>query len=332
MNIRTLPRISLAFLPTPIQELRALTSVLGGPSILIKRDDQTGLALGGNKARKLEFLIADALEHRADTVVTLGAAQSNHCRQTAAAAARAGLRCSLILGGPEPDFPNGNLLLDHLFGATVHWSTMEGRVQRMEEVVQDLKKRGRQPYPIPYGGSNAVGATGFAVAMDELTTQLSQINRHVDAIVVASSSGGTQAGLVVGARAAGFEGRIIGVSIDKGERGEERYETELARLANQIAERIGMPSDFSDGDFQVAYDYLGGGYGVVGTLERQAIQMLARHEGVLLDPVYTGRAMGALIDMIRNRVFSSDHTVLFWHTGGAPALFHYAGELLVDSP
>ena len=332
MNLRTLPRIPLAFLPTPLQELQALSSALGGPGIFIKRDDQTGLAFGGNKARKLEFLIADALEQRADTVVTLGAAQSNHCRQTAAAAAKAGLHCVLILGGTEPDIPNGNLLLDYLFDATVYWSSMEGRVQRMEEVVQDLKKKGRQPYPIPYGGSNAIGATGFAVAMEELTAQLSQINRHVDAIVVASSSGGTQAGLAVGARATRFRGRIIGVSIDKGERGEERYETELARLANQIAERIGIPADFSDGDFHIAYDYLGGGYGVVGTLERQAIQMLARYEGVLLDPVYTGRAMGALIDMIRNGKFTSDQTVLFWHTGGAPALFHYASELLVDSP
>ena len=328
MNIRNLPRIPLAFLPTPIEELRGLSSLLKRPRIFIKRDDQTGLAFGGNKVRKLEYLIADALQQHADTIITLGAAQSNHCRQTAAAAARAGLRCELVLGGTEPDLPDGNLLLDHLLGATIHWSSMERRVERMQQVVLELNETGRRPYPIPYGGSNAVGATGFAAAMQELMTQLSTMQLHVDAILVASSSGGTQAGLVAGARATGFEGSIIGISIDKGERGEERYETELAALANQTAERMGLHADFSEGDFTVDYQYLGGGYGVVGALEREAIHLLARTDGMLLDPVYTGRAMGALIHMIREGTFSSGQALLFWHTGGAPALFHYAKDLV----
>jgi D-cysteine desulfhydrase family pyridoxal phosphate-dependent enzyme len=328
VNIQNLPRIPLAFLPTPIEELRALSSILKGPRIFMKRDDQTGLAFGGNKVRKLEFLVADALRQQADTIITLGAAQSNHCRQTAAAAARAGLRCELVLGGTEPDIPDGNLLLDRLFGATIHWSSMEHRVERMQQVVMELKEKGRRPYPIPYGGSNAVGATGFAAAMQEVMTQLATMQLHVDAILVASSSGGTQAGLVAGARATGFKGSIIGISIDKGERGEERYETELAALANQIAERIGLHADFSDGDFTVNYQYLGGGYGVVGALEREAIRLLARTEGILLDPVYTGRAMGAFTNMIRKGAFSSGQSLLFWHTGGAPALFHYAMDLV----
>ncbi len=331
VNIRHLPRIPLAFLPTPVEELRELSALLRGPRIFMKRDDHTGLALGGNKARKLEFLMADAIQQRSDTVITLGAAQSNHCRQTAAAAARSGLRCELVLGGTEPDIPDGNLLLDHFFGAAIHWSSMEQRVEQMEQVTAELKKKGRRPYPIPYGGSNAIGATGFAAAMEELMSQLSAMKVRVDTILVASSSGGTQAGLTVGARAVGFQGSIIGISIDKGERGEERYETEMAALANQIAERLGLRTDFSDRDFTVKYDYLGGGYGVVGELEREAIHLVARTEGILLDPVYTGRAMGAMIQMIRAGAFSSHQSLLFWHTGGAPALFHYARDL-VHSP
>jgi len=233
-----------------------------------------------------------------------------------------------VLGGKEPDIANGNLLLDHLFGARIHWTSMERRVERMQEVAEDLQRKGRRPYVIPYGGSNAVGATGFALAMEELMSQLSSNNLHIDTIVVASSSGGTQAGLVAGARSVGFEGTILGISIDKGERGEERYETELAQLCNDIAQRTGLSATFTESDFTINYNYLGAGYGVVGPLEIEAIRILAHTEGILLDPVYTGRAMGALIDLIRKGTFAPEQTVLFWHTGGAPALFHYAQALV----
>jgi L-cysteate sulfo-lyase len=326
-TIHGLRRCALAHLPTPVEEMKSLSAALGGPRLLIKRDDQTGLAFGGNKTRKLEFLMADALAQGATTIVTAGAAQSNHCRQTVAAAARLGLKCELVLGGEEPDHLNGNLLLDHLMGARIHWTTMEGRVDRMREIALTLGENGEQPYVIPYGGSNAVGATGYVLAMIELMEQLQETNTVVHHIVFASSSGGTQAGVVVGAKLAGFEGSLLGISIDKGERGPRPFEEELMELGNETARRTGLKHVFSHGDFRVDYGYLGGGYGVVGDLEREAIKLVAKSEGILLDPVYTGRAMGALLAMIPRGFFSRDETVLFWHTGGAPALFAYEREL-----
>jgi len=320
-------RITLAHLPTPVEELRTLARHLGGPRIFIKRDDQTGLALGGNKTRKLEFLLADALAEKSTVLLTAGAAQSNHCRQTAAAAAKAGLRCILVLGGDGTGEPNGNLLLDGLLGAEVHWTGMERRGERMAEIAEDLRKRGERPYVIPYGGSNGVGALGYYFALAEALDQSQSVPFSPDVMIVASSSGGTQAGLVAGAKAAGYDGRIVGISIDKGERGPESYEAEMAQIANATLSRAGSGERVTPGDFEVAYGYLGGGYGVVGDPEREAIRLLARLEGVLLDPVYTARAMGGLIDMIRTGQIEKAKTVLFWHTGGAPALFAYAGEL-----
>ena len=189
MRIESLARFPLAQLPTPIEELKSLSRELGGPELLIKRDDQTGLALGGNKTRKLEFLVGQALEQGADTLVTAGAAQSNHCRQTAAAAARAGLRCELLLNGTKPELPNGNLLLDELLGARIHWIQPSERVAKLRELPDQLRKEGRKPYVIPVGGSNGVGATGYVLAMIELVEQLDGINRRVDHVVFASSSG-----------------------------------------------------------------------------------------------------------------------------------------------
>ena len=327
MTTDTLPRFRLAHLPTPVEELAALSKFLGGPRLLIKRDDETGLALGGNKTRKLEFLLADALAQNADTVITAGAAQSNHCRQTAAAAARAGLRCELVLGGQPPETPNGNLLLDQLLGAKIHWTGPERRGERLGEVAEGLRAEGCCPYLIPYGGSNAVGATGYVAAMEELSAQLAASGQKVDHIVFASSSGGTQAGLVVGAKRTGFAGQVLGIRIDKGDPGDVPYQTALARLAQATARRVGLDVTISEADCVVNDDYLGAGYGVVGHLEREAIGLMARHEGILLDPVYTGRAFGGLIDIIQRKVFSAAETVLFWHTGGAPALFAYAADL-----
>jgi L-cysteate sulfo-lyase len=328
MRIESLARFPLAQLPTPIEELKSLSRELGGPELLIKRDDQTGLALGGNKTRKLEFLVGQALEQGADTLVTAGAAQSNHCRQTAAAAARAGLRCELLLNGTKPELPNGNLLLDELLGARIHWIQPSERVTKLRELPDQLRKEGRKPYVIPVGGSNGVGATGYVLAMIELLEQLDGINRRVDHIVFASSSGGTQAGIVVGARITCFDGRLHGVSIDKDNRDGGTYGCELVDIANETAKYIGFNAQFAASDFTVVYDYLGGGYGVVSDLERGAIRLLASREGIILDPVYAERAMGALIDLIRKKAFRSDETVLFWHTGGAPALFAYAKDLI----
>ena len=328
MRIESLPRFSLTQLPTPVEELKSLSRELGGPELLIKRDDQTGLALGGNKTRKLEFLVGQALEQGADTLVTAGAAQSKHCRQTAAAAARTGLRCELLLNGTKPDLPNGNVLLDELLGAGIHWIQPSERTAKLRELPDQLRQEGRKPYVIPVGGSNGVGATGYVLAMIELIEQLDRINRCVDHVVFASSSGGTQAGIVVGAKVTGFEGKLNGVSIDKDDRDDVPYNHELADIANETGKYIGFDAQFTARDFNVLYDYLGGGYGVVSDLEREAIRLLGSREGIVLDPVYTGRAMGALIDLIRKKTFRSDETVLFWHTGGAPALFAYAKDLI----
>ncbi len=326
MNLKQLPRVSLADLPTPIDELPRLSRELGGPRLLVKRDDQTGLATGGNKTRKLEFLMAEALAQGADMVITAGAAQSNHCRQTAAAAAQVGLGCTLVLGGEPPPTPTGNLLLDQLLGAQIYWTGPDRRGERLEEIANQVRADGHQPYLIPYGGSNAVGAAGYVLAVQELSEQLGGL--EVDRIVFASSSGGTQAGMVVGARATSFGGDIIGIKIDKGEAGDDPYPLHLARLGNETARHVGLDAKFTPDDFLVVEDYLGAGYGVVGELEREAIRMVARLEGLILDPVYTGRAMGGLIDMIRRGIIGPDETVLFWHTGGMPAVFSYVNALV----
>lgn len=328
MNIAALPRFPLAQLPTPLESLPRLSRKLGGPRLLIKRDDQTGLALGGNKTRKLEFLVGQALEQGADTLITAGAAQSNHCRQTAAAAAKAGLTCELILNGSRADLPNGNLLLDELLGARVHWIERPQRQSKLRELFELLRSEERRPYAIGVGGSNGVGATGYVLAMMELMDQLQTSQQHVDHIVFGSSSGGTQAGMVLGAKIAGFNGQLHGVGIDKDDRDRGPYEDELAQIANECAEYIGSDVRLTKNDFTVVYGYMGDGYGVVGELERDAIRKAASHEGIILDPVYAGRAFGAMLDIICKGMFKSGETVLFWHTGGAPALFAYAADLV----
>jgi D-cysteine desulfhydrase len=327
MHIDQLPRFPLTQLPTPIERLPRLTRELGGPELLIKRDDQTGLALGGNKSRKLEFLVGDALKQGADTLVTAGAAQSNHCRQTAAAAAKAGLRCELVLNGQKPDLPQGNLLLDQLFGATEHWIDRPQRPAKLRELPEQLRAQGRKPYVIGVGGSNGIGATGYVVAMIELMEQLRGSGQRVDHILFGTSSGGTQAGIELGARITGYTGKLHGLSIDKNDPEHLEYETEVAQIASDCAKYIGSEVRLTKNDIHVVYGYKGEGYGVVGELERSAIRLMARCEGIVLDPVYAGRAFGALVDLIRKQVFKRGETALFWHTGGAPALFAYAMEL-----
>lgn len=328
MHLEKLPRFPLAQLPTPLARLDRLSRELGGPRLVIKRDDQTGLALGGNKTRKLEFLVGQALEQGADTLITAGAAQSNHCRQTAAAAATAGLKCELILNGTKPELPNGNLLLNQLLGANEHWIERSERPAKFRELSEQFRAQGRRPYAIPVGGSNGVGATGYVVGMIELMEQLRERRQPVDHIVFGTSSGGTQAGMVLGARVAGCKSRLHGLSIDKNDPEHREYEIEVAQIANECAQYIGSNERMTHDDINVVYGYKGEGYGVVGDLEREAIRLMARCEGIILDPVYAGRAFGALVDMVRKGVFKPDETVLFWHTGGAPALFAYAKELV----
>ncbi len=327
-KLHKLPRQLLGFLPTPLVELKRLARLLNGPRLWIKRDDQTGLAFGGNKTRKLEFLLGDALAQGADTLVTGGAAQSNHCRQTAAAAAACGLECHLALGGSAPSLANGNLLLDQLLGAQVHWCGERRKGEDIPQIVAQLKAAGRTPYVVPYGGSSAVGALGYVDATRELLAQLAASGERMTHMVFASSSGGTHAGLLVGQRVFGHECRIIGIRNEKNHPGEQSLAESILQLASDASALIGTGAGYSKKDLQLRDDFVEGGYGVVGDAEREAIALLARHEGILLDPVYTARAMAGLIGMIRSREFSREDSVLFWHTGGGPALFAYADALV----
>ncbi|RME34590.1 MAG: D-cysteine desulfhydrase family protein [Thermoflexia bacterium] len=312
------PRVSIAHLPTPLEPLPRLTAFLNGPQIWVKRDDQTGLAMGGNKARKLEFLVAQALAQGADTLITCGAAQSNHARQTAAAAARFGLSCVLVLRGDPPQQAQGNLLLDRLLGAEIIWAGDAPLADRMEKTAASLQDRGRRPYIVPYGGSNRLGVCGYVAAMEELLAQSAREGLEFDHIVLASSSGGTQAGLALAARARGYRGHILGISVDLQA---DPLRRRIADLARETADLLEFRISFAPEDFAVEDGYLGGGYGIVGDLEREAIRLLARTEGILLDPVYTARAFGGLIDLIRRGAFSRRERVLFWHTGGIAGLF-----------
>jgi D-cysteine desulfhydrase len=311
------PRVSLGFFPTPLIELANLGAALGGARILMKRDDQTGLALGGNKTRKLEYILGDALAQGCDTIITAGAEQSNHCRQTAAAAAKLKLECHLILGG-----------LDRLLGCHIHWAGDHRKGEDIPQLFEQLQSAGKHPYIVPYGGSNELGAIAFAAATRELLAQSG--DEPFTHLVFASSSGGTHAGLMLGKFICDQAYRLIGVNIDKGEADDPAFDQHILSLANRTAALLEIEHRFSNEDLILNSDYLGAGYGVVGALEREAISLTARTEGILLDPVYTGRAMGGLIDMIRKGAIGDNDKILFWHTGGAPALFAYASELIPE--
>jgi L-cysteate sulfo-lyase len=325
LRLGNFPKKSLGFFPTPLIELPRLSRALGGPAIHMKRDDQTGLALGGNKTRKLEYLLGDALGKGSDTILTAGAAQSNHCRQTAAAAARLGLECHLLLGGEPPDSPGGNLLLDNLLGCHIHWAGEHRKGEDLPELSRALQAAGKHPYIVPYGGSNELGALAFAEASIELDGQ--HHGRPFTHIVFASSSGGTQAGLMLGRKLLDKSYRVVGITIDKGGTDQLSFDQQVLSLADRAASLVGIEQPFSEQDIILDSRYLGGGYGIVGDLENEAIAITARTEGILLDPVYTGRAMGGLIDLIRSGEIGRNDCVLFWHTGGTPALFAYASRL-----
>src|SRR6266699_5939315 len=319
----SVPRLSFAHLPTPVETLPRLAKTLGGPRLLMKRDDQTGLAFGGNKTRKLEFLVAEARERGAKTLISGGALQSNHCRQTAAAAARFGFECILVLTGDKLQQGSGNLLLDQLFGAEiVYVADRKDRDSILKETFDRATNEGKKPYLVPYGGSNSTGALGYAFAMKELIDQ----NVAADWIVFATSSGGTHAGLLLGQRLFGFSGKILGISVDESE---EWLKKEVSQLASATSEKLGERIEFTPADVLVNTDYCDAGYGVVTEREREAIRLLASCEGLLLDPVYTGRAAAGMTDLIRKGCFKRDKTVLFLHTGGQPALFanEYANKI-----
>jgi L-cysteate sulfo-lyase len=326
MHLARFPRVFLAHLPTPLERLDRLSKDLGGPEIWIKRDDCTGLSTGGNKTRKLEFLMAEALEQGADTVITQGATQSNHARQTAAFAAKLGLSCHILLedrtGSNDPNYnSNGNVLLDHLHGATT--SRRAGGADmaaEMEVLADQLRAQGRKPYVIPGGGSNPTGALGYVNCAFELLGQVNDRGLRIDHIVTATGSAGTQAGLITGLKAlnAGIPLLGIGVRAPK-----EKQEENVFALAQRTAEKLGCPGVVSRDDVVANSSYVGAGYGIPRADTIEAIQMFAQLEGILLDPVYSGKGAAGLIDLVRKGRFTKGQRVVFLHTGGAAGLFGY---------
>lgn len=318
------PRTSLAHLPTPIEHLPRLSARLGGPEIFVKRDDATGLALGGNKVRKLEFLLGDALAGSADTLITCGAPQSNHCRQTAAAAARSGLACHLVLQDrvAHPDralyLASGNMLLDRLAGAELHLVAADADVDRAMAAIADrVRAAGGRPYVVPLGGSSPMGVLGYVDAAAELRRQSDAAGLAVDAVVVAAGSGGTQAGLIAGG-APGVVGICIGDPAAKMRPAIAGLAADACRLAG-IAVPTDLRVDIRDG-------FVGPGYAQPTPGMVEAVRLCGELEGLILDPVYTGKAMAGLIAMIRSGELARGQTVVFMHTGGTPTLFVYAGS------
>jgi D-cysteine desulfhydrase family pyridoxal phosphate-dependent enzyme len=327
--LKKFPRLALAHLPTPLERLPALTAHTGGAEIWVKRDDCTGIALGGNKTRKLEFLLGEARASGADTVITVGGVQSNHARQTAAAAARIGMRCELVLPRVVPregvDYEqNGNVLLDRLFGAHVFVVSDEAAAAReIQTRLAAAEARGSRAVVHPPGGSTATGVLGYVDAALELVEQLNAGDApDFERIYVAASTGGTLAGLRVGFELAGRALPVTGVCVAGPA---DALRDAVARLADEVRTRLGLPSLPAE-DIALVDGYLGAGYGVPSSAALDAIQHCARLEGLLLDPVYTGKAMAALLDAVASGE-SGDGPILFWHTGGAPALFAYRQEL-----
>ncbi len=324
MDLTRFPRVSLARLPTPIEPLPRLSAHLGGPQLFVKRDDLTGLGLGGNKLRKLEFLLGEALAQGADTVLTVGALQSNHARQTAAACARLGLDCELVLrrGSHASDayLNNGNMLLDRLFGARLHLlQAQESREECMEARAGDLRAAGRRPYCMPVGGSCGLGDLGYVACAEEIIAQSDDMNVRFDAVVVATGSGGTQGGLVAGMRL--LEGApVIGMAIE-GTRAEQ--EALAAAQAMETLHLLGRDAADLDSSVAVMDDFVGSGYAKPTDSMREALSLAARFEGLVLDPVYTGKAFAGFIALARSGRFKNDQSLLFVHTGGVPGLFGY---------
>ncbi|ATY90298.1 D-cysteine desulfhydrase [Pectobacterium atrosepticum] len=327
MHLARFPRLSLGHFPTPLEVLPNLSAYLGGPTIYIKRDDATGLATGGNKTRKLEFLLADAQQQGADVIITQGATQSNHVRQTIAAAAKLGLKTKVLLEKRVEDYGedyqrSGNVLLDNLLGGDIidHLPAGTDMQQAMETLAESLRKEGFKPYVIPGGGSSPVGALGYVACAEELLFQSSQQRLRIDHIVHATGSTGTQAGLVTGLAATHSQIPLLGISVRAPK---AKQEENVYALAQRTWQLLGIPGELPHSAVRVNSDYVGKGYGIPteGTLE--ALRLLAQLEGILLDPVYSGKGMAGLIDLIRQGHFRADENIVFIHTGGSAGLFGY---------
>lgn len=326
MNLAKFPRVRLAHLPTPLEPLPRLSEALGGPEIWIKRDDCTGLSTGGNKTRKLEFLMAEALAEGAEMVMTQGATQSNHARQTAAAAAKLGLSCHLLLedrtGYNHENYKyNGNVLLDHLHGATMEQRGPDLDMNaEMEAVADRFRAEGKKVYTIPGGGSNATGALGYVNCAFEMLHQFVERGLEVDHIVHATGSAGTQAGLITGLKAMNAQIPLLGIGVRAPK---EKQEANVFALAEKTAEKLGCAGVVERGDVVANTDYVGPGYGMPAESTLEAIDIFAKTEAILLDPVYSAKGGAGLIDLIRKGHFKKGERVVFLHTGGAIGLTGY---------
>lgn len=326
MHLARFPRVFLAHLPTPLERMDRLSAELGGPEIWIKRDDCTGLSTGGNKTRKLEFLMAEALAQGADTIITQGATQSNHARQTAAFAAKLGLACHILLedrtGSNDANYnTNGNVLLDHLHGATTSRRAGGADMAAEMEVLADrLRGDGRKTYVIPGGGSNPTGALGYVNCAFELVSQANDRGLVIDHIVTATGSAGTQAGLITGLKALNARIPLLGIGVRAPK---PKQEESVFNLAQRTAEKLGCPGVVTRADVVANTDYVGAGYGIPRADTLEAIQLFAQLEGILLDPVYSGKGAAGLIDLVRKGHFKKGQRVVFLHTGGAAGLFGY---------
>ncbi|MBV2361574.1 D-cysteine desulfhydrase [Thalassococcus sp. CAU 1522] len=332
MNFDRFPRTSLCHQPTPIEAMPRLSEFLGGPSLFIKRDDCTGLAMGGNKTRKLEFLVGEAMNQKADMLVTQGAVQSNHVRQTAAAACKVGMKCHVLL---ERRVPNrdaayevtGNVLLDALFGATHEFRPAGLDMNaEAEAVTETLRAQGHRPYFIPGGGSNPTGALGYVNCAQEIVDHSHDTGQRFDWLVMSTGSTGTHAGLVAGFAALDFHLPVMGVSVRQPR---ERQMNAVHGLTQKTLEKLGA-AGVPLNRILVDDGYVGEGYGIPAESTLEAIRLLARQEGILLDPVYSAKGMAGLIGMVRQGFFKPSDNVLFLHTGGSTALFAYQDQLLAS--
>lgn len=326
MNISSLPRFPLATLPTPLDELPRLSQELG-VRVVMKRDDLTGFAMGGNKVRKLEFLVADALEKKCDVLVTGGGVQSNHIRTTAAAARKAGMDAVGVFFASPSGETNGNLLLDEILGAQLIYAQADKLETELviQRACDDLRAQGKKPYLIPVGGSTKRGVVSYILAVQELLAQLQAQKISLDAVVITTGSCGTHAGVLAGMKMYGAQIPVHGITVSR-----PRAECleRLPRLLNETAQFLEHEIAYDDDDLIVHEEYIGEAYAKITPEARAAIQRVARAEGIFLDPVYTGKAMAGLMDLVERGIFKKGSTILFWHTGGAPGIFGFPNDIL----
>ena len=333
MHLSRFPRVSLAHLPTPLEHMPRMSAELGGPQIWVKRDDCTGLASGGNKTRKLEFVMAEAIEQGADTIVTVGAVQSNHVRQTAAAACKLGLACEVLLEhrvqDPSDSYANsGNVFLDRMFGANLReYPGGTDFDKALQEVAEEVRGDGGEPYIVQGGASDKIGALGYVNCALELLVQANERGLVIDHLITATGSAGTQGGLIVGLKATSSNIPLLGIGVSAPQ---DEQDQNVFDLAGITADYIGAPGTVKRADVVANCNYIGDGYGIPTDSMNEAVMLLARREGLLFDPVYSGKALAGMIDLVRGGEFSGAENIVFLHTGGSAALFAYADQLNLD--